>query len=619
MVTKSDTQVQEAVDLLTSLLRDVPDDQYLNIRAISPQGVAENRFYQLSNLRQNGFEPCLPTNDGGKNYYFGICPRFEKNGTKKGVNMAVAIWFDEWRQGDRKDFPQLSWWLETSPGKFQGGYFLDKPCTDTKGVESLVKRLVTAIGGDKGVWDASRVLRIPGYLNVKPEHPDHPRAALLELNPDLRYSIEELEKAIPTIQKPKTVGKEKDQESEGSVLRSTEYGNRDTGLRDVIWKAINKWNMTDRADLFELGDMWNKRLPEPYGTRDGDSDPNEWIHDKITRALAKVSGEDVPAFFDAEDITPRESEWLWPDYFEFGEVVSIVGDYGLGKTMMTQGVGVTGACEGRFPTGENASHFKSWFISFEDDPEKSTHKRLTALGYNWNGSVKITDALMEPERVNSLEKIERGIREGEIKFLAIDPVTNLMSLWKAGDKNQGRDAIPFIMSLMKLARRTGCCIVIVMHMNKNEAQSAIYRGSGALEWMSKPRCAFLLGRDPDDKTKTYISNAKANNSAQPETIAYTIRGDENKNPVFAWCAGTFDLSPDELTNKTLANDRAGAVVVLQEFVGDDGRTPAKEVIDEATERGINYRTLTRAKKDEGYRHKKMGDGHYDWIGKDHTT
>ena len=88
--------------------------------------------------------------------------------------------------------------METSTGKVQAYYLLDRPTTDLRRAELLSQRLGQAVGGDT-VWDRARVMRTPGFPNVKLEHPEHPRAYLLERNPNLSYSLEELEAALPEL------------------------------------------------------------------------------------------------------------------------------------------------------------------------------------------------------------------------------------------------------------------------------------------------------------------------------------------------------------------------------------------------------------------------------------
>ncbi len=333
-------------------------------------------------------------------------------------------------------------------------------------------------------------------------------------------------KKLKSAKKPKKSKTTAESSTHTDLLQGVD-SNRDNRCRDIVWYLLRHFpSMTD-GTLLQILLNWNATNQPPWGDKPGDTPSAvEWAQAKITRARTILVVE--PEFqeiniVDAEDIEPKESEWLWPGRYEFGEVVALGGDPGLGKSIQCLAIAVAGATGGRFPTGETAPSFNSWIITFEDDPEKTLANRLISLGYNNNGSIKITDGLMEPEGLGSIEQIETTIRNKDIRFLAIDPVNSLMAICRAGDKDKGKNVRPFVMDLMRLARRTNCCIVLLAHMNKAEFNNAIYRFSGALEWVSAPRCALSVWRDEDDPTKSFLAPLKVNNSAKPETVAYTIR------------------------------------------------------------------------------------------------
>ena len=196
---KASSVYTQAADLLAALFRNAPDAQLLGLRIITRDGpVVDQQYHRIGGLKANGFDTAIPTHyDGGANLYLGVVTRTRREGTGDAAGAAPAIWFDEFTR-PAPDLPPLSWIVETPPGKHQGGYFLAEPINDLRRVELLNQRLGLAVGGDT-VWDRARILRLPGFLNVKKEHPEHPRAFLLELNPDLRYSLEELEAALPPL------------------------------------------------------------------------------------------------------------------------------------------------------------------------------------------------------------------------------------------------------------------------------------------------------------------------------------------------------------------------------------------------------------------------------------
>lgn len=70
--------------------------------------------------------------------------------------------------------PSMAW--ESSPGRYQALWELDKYLR-REDHEVLNKQLTYALGADKGGWDITQVLRVPGTINHK--YPKKPKVKLL--------------------------------------------------------------------------------------------------------------------------------------------------------------------------------------------------------------------------------------------------------------------------------------------------------------------------------------------------------------------------------------------------------------------------------------------------------
>lgn len=186
----------QGAPFLEALLRPATPDSYLEIRPLPDERNRHRSWHRVRDLRNTGFEAVLPFHlDGKSNIYYGVCPRVRQGGTGADVSQATAIWFDEISRPP-PDLPGFSWMVETSPGKVQGGYFLKESSRNLDRVERLCQRLRAAVGGDP-VWNRDRILRLPGFMNVK--HKGAPRSWLVEFEPNLRYGLEDLERVIPAL------------------------------------------------------------------------------------------------------------------------------------------------------------------------------------------------------------------------------------------------------------------------------------------------------------------------------------------------------------------------------------------------------------------------------------
>ena len=193
---------QEAVKFLDALMEGVPEDQHLEIRTLKKGGGGRKEFYRLADLHRQGFATALPGHlDGKENVYYGVAPRYEHRKAESdadrgdAIDMATCVWLDE-ITCPAPALPRFSWMVETSVGKVQAGYFLKEPTADLDRLERLNQRLGAAVGGDN-VWSRGRILRLPGFINLN--HPGRQRAHLLEFHPDLRYSLDELDRRLPQL------------------------------------------------------------------------------------------------------------------------------------------------------------------------------------------------------------------------------------------------------------------------------------------------------------------------------------------------------------------------------------------------------------------------------------
>jgi hypothetical protein len=181
------------LDALTNL---ASGEHFLELRLIIPEGRVVQQFHQLQALRAKRWVvPALERYDGVWNIYYSVTPRVRRSGTAADCGPALAAWADF----DRELPPLLplvpSLLINSSPGKHQMLWLLDSPCPDLARVEALNRAIVAVTGADRNACDRARVLRLPGYTNLK--YTERPRARLLTCDGNVRYSLTDLEAAFP--------------------------------------------------------------------------------------------------------------------------------------------------------------------------------------------------------------------------------------------------------------------------------------------------------------------------------------------------------------------------------------------------------------------------------------
>lgn len=94
--------------------------------------------------------------------------------------------------GTKSVAPELapSWVIESSPGNFQWGYLLE-PTTDFELFDGLIDALVLAGHTDGGAKGVTRIMRVPGSLNTKPQHGGW-TAKLISMDPTRSWTLDGL-------------------------------------------------------------------------------------------------------------------------------------------------------------------------------------------------------------------------------------------------------------------------------------------------------------------------------------------------------------------------------------------------------------------------------------------
>lgn len=160
-------------------------------------GYFELRFIKKEDARQRSFPLPLKDvpwdeiqrlNNEGFNVYYSVCPRRREGGEKEDVGEIPALWVDlDGKQFDPENIvlgkelalkaldnlpPHLSPSIIVDSGNGYHAYWLLKEPeileneADIRQVEGYTKGLAQQLGGDS-TYDISRVMRLPGTLNVK--------------------------------------------------------------------------------------------------------------------------------------------------------------------------------------------------------------------------------------------------------------------------------------------------------------------------------------------------------------------------------------------------------------------------------------------------------------------
>lgn len=160
--------------------------------AMAP-GYPKRGWHETAGISYSGVVPDLSNLPQQADLYF--CPLvFSQSQRKKEYALPTNIlWsdLDPIHPESCRLRPSIAW--ESSPGRYQALWFLDE-VVDPEIAADLSRRIAYGDDGDKGGWDLTQVLRIPGTANFK--YPSKPPGRLLWAK-RTRYPLSRVEATYP--------------------------------------------------------------------------------------------------------------------------------------------------------------------------------------------------------------------------------------------------------------------------------------------------------------------------------------------------------------------------------------------------------------------------------------
>ncbi len=308
------------------------------------------------------------------------------------------------------------------------------------------------------------------------------------------------------------------------------------------------------------------------------------------------------------DVTPETLRWLWPGRIPAGKITLLDGDPGLGKSTLL--------CElaARISRGEPLPGDDSGpgaprgvlLFSAEDDVFDTIRPRIDAAG----GDPKRVAAFVAvpngtdtgrpfalPRDLHILEAIVQRLDAALVVF---DP---LVAFLRPGASDQHvRHALG---ALKASAERTGAAIVIVRHLNKSGGANPLYRGAGSIGIIAAARSGLLLAADPDDPQRRILALSKGNLACAVASLAFRLENVPGATVArvawdgeSSWTATTLLQGPTEDDGDSRRSVIEEARAWLREALAAGPRL-ARELRQEAGERGIGRSALYAARKAEG--------------------
>jgi hypothetical protein len=460
--------------------------------------------------------------------YFSVA-RFKSKGRRYADTMPITwLWADlDMVDPDALEFkdlsPTIAW--QSSEGRYQALWLLSREVEATK-VEKINMRLTYHIGADRGGWDLTQVLRVPGTRNYKYGDGEGAEVKLLWIDPEVVYDPRELGMRLRDV-KVTTVG-EVPKHGLKAVRPREEIGARAKMLLRTPEGAVVLGERSDR--LWELecllaeagrSEMEILQLVRETGWnkfKDDERRGEDRLRKDIRRAMAHVAqkmereevqeeveeegGEEEPEparaqFVDYANFISSNIEapkWLIEDIWTSDAHGLIAGEPKTQKSTLALAMGLAVA-SGKPFLNKYPVHVPGpvLMIQEENDPWiVQDRMRKIANSYGLLGSVEIQEAgegdigseeIMvdfPPElpfkllnnaswdmaNEDNLNFLEEEVRETQPALVILDPLYLMIG---SADTDRSQDIVPMLKWLLRLRFKYGCAILIIHHFRKQQA------------------------------------------------------------------------------------------------------------------------------------------------------
>jgi hypothetical protein len=322
---------------------------------------------------------------------------------------------------------------------------------------------------------------------------------------------------------------------------------------------------------------------------------------------SRTEPRDGPVLIRMSDVEPKPVDWLWYSRIARGKVNLIVGNPGLGKTLLMLDIAARTTKGAAWPDSGTAPAGAVVLLTAEDDLADTIRPRLDALEADPSRVVAL-QAIRErgAERSFSLARdlsaLEAAIRQDGAVLVCIDPLTAYLGKI---DSFKDAEVRAVLAPLSDLAARTGAAVVGIMHLNKAADRTAVHRVAGSVAFAAAPRVVLAVARDHDNPERRLLLPVKVNLAETPPGLAFSVADGRvvwDSTPLRGLDANDVLAEPDAAQRRGVSV----AVAFLESFLASGAPVAAERIFEGARAEGISRSTLKRAKVRLGVKSERIG-------------
>lgn len=301
-------------------------------------------------------------------------------------------------------------------------------------------------------------------------------------------------------------------------------------------------------------------------------------------------------FKDLADFETLPVEYLMEPLVPIGCTSILDGNPGMGKSFLSLALtaGVTGT--GMLCDTKLARKGRVLLLNDEDDPSRVLRPRLEAVGADIDRIRVIDSAFILNEE--GVDILRREIRSYDPTLVIIDPLTNFMG--SGVDMYRPNEANAFMRPLHRLAKEFDIGILIARHLRKQTSDNAMHMGQGSMAFGGAVRSGMIVTPHPTQPQWRVLAHYKSSYAREAVSQAFEICAPSKGGAARVVWRGAVDMSANELVAQSSTQESVldRAARALEDYL-NGGPAKARHVMEAMKKKGIQERTLDRAKKKLG--------------------
>lgn len=317
------------------------------------------------------------------------------------------------------------------------------------------------------------------------------------------------------------------------------------------------------------------------------------------------------------EIKTQPLSWLWPGRLPAGKLSLMIGDPGLGKSLVSVDIAARITIGRDFPDGKPCTAGQVIMLSAEDDSADTIVPRLKAAGADLRHvhlveavRVRLQDGGLCESIFNlgrDVEQLEKAVSKlANVRAVIIDPLSAYLG---AADSRKNAEVRGLLAPVASLSARYGAAIMCISHLRKS-AGAPVHRAIDSIAFAAAARSVWAVAGDPNNSVRRLMVPVKQNLAPDIGGLSFEVAATSGV-PVVVWDGSPVAVDIQEVLGGLDSDSERSVRAEAQDWLRNslrEGPVRASDVQSECRAAGLSWATVRRAKSSLGVVAAKVGFG-----------